>query len=619
MFACQYDIIYVVVMYLRKTSRRYKDKTYTNYVLVESVRTPKGPRQKTICTLGDLAPRPRHEWLKLAHRIEQALSDEPGLFAEPADPEVEAILAKVRARQAGARAKRGELIAVEADKVTTECHREAGPVHVGLTFWRRLGLEGILEELGLDEKTRRLTCAMTLNRLIAPSSEHAMPGWFRRTALADLLDFDVEDLGEDPLYANMDRLYPHRGAIEEALTGRERSLFNLDPTIYLYDLTSTYFEGQALANPKAQRGYSRDKRPDCKQVLIALAIGREGFPLGHEILAGNTQDRATLEAMLDRLQASAGLKEGATVVVDRGMAYDENLQQLRDRKLHYIVASRQPERERWLADFAEAEGFRPVLREPSPRNPGQKKSAVKVKSLKAGEETLVLCHSQARIAKDRAIREKQEARLVEDLDRLARRIAQAKLVTPLAIGKAIGRLQERYPRVARYWRIDYCDETKSFTAEPNAQARATAEALDGCYILKTDRDDLGAEEAWRTYMLLTRVENAFRNMKSPLAERPIFHQLERRVETHIFLCLLAYHLLVAIEKTLLDQGVHTSWASIRDRLSTHQLATIVLPTSSGATLRIRKASTPEPEHRQIYRQLKVPERVMAPKRTWSDP
>ncbi len=249
-------------MYLRKASRRYKDKTYTNYVLVESVRTPKGPRQKTICTLGDLAPRPRQEWLKLAHKIEQALSDEPELFKAPVDPEVEAILAKVRARkvrarQARARAKKGELIAVEADKVTTERHREAGPVHVGLSFWRRLGLEGILEDLGLDEKTRRLTCAMTLNRLIAPSSEHAMPGWFRRTALADLLDFDVEDLGEDPLYANMDRLHPHRGAIETALAVHERSLFNLDPTIYLYDLTSTYFEGQALNNPKAKLGHSR--------------------------------------------------------------------------------------------------------------------------------------------------------------------------------------------------------------------------------------------------------------------------------------------------------------------------------------------------------------------------
>jgi transposase len=623
-------------MYIRKAIRRYKDKTYANYVLVESVRTPKGPRQKTVCNLGDLTPRPAAEWLKLAHKIEQALCDQPDLLAAPADPEVERIAALVRARQAAGGAEPVEAepvevgsrqagpkdagsIAVLADRVATERHREVGPVHVGLTFWRRLGLDRILEEVGLDARGRELTCAMVLNRLIAPRAEHAMPAWFRRTALDDLLDRDLGRLGEDPLYGNMDRLYPHRRAIETALVARERSLFNLDPAIYLYDLTSTYFEGRALANPKAKRGYSRDKRPDCKQVLVALAIGREGFPVGHEVLAGNIQDRTTLEVMLDRLADTVGLEPGATVVVDRGMAFDENLDQLRQRKLHYIVASRQPERDQWLAEFADADGFEAVVREPSPRNPSQQKSAVKVKAQRIGEQTIVLCHSAARIDKDRAIREKQEARLIDDLDRLTRRIADGKLVKPLAIGKAIGRLQERYPRVARYWRIDYCAETKRFTAEPDEAARAKAAALDGCYILKTDRDDLDAAEAWRTYMLLTRVENAFRTLKSPLAERPIFHQLERRVETHIFLCLLAYHLLVAIEKTLLDQAVHTSWTTIRDRLASHQIATVVLPTTSGATLRIRQASTPEPEHREIYRLLNVTEQPMAPKRTWSEP
>ncbi len=312
-------------MYLRKATRRYKDKTYTNHVLVESVRTPKGPRQNTICNLGDLAPRPRAEWLELAHKIEQALSDQPDLLAGPADRQVAGIVAKVRARQAagGAAPKSAGAIAVLADQVTTERHREVGPVHVGLTFWRRLGLDRILEDVGLDRRSRELTCAMTLNRLIAPRAEHAMPDWFRRTALDDLLD--LGRLGEDPLYANMDRLYPQRRAIEAALVARERNLFSLDPAIYLYDLTSTYFEGQALASRKAKQGYSRDKRPDCKQVLVALAVGREGFPVGHEILAGNSQDRATLEIMLDRLAdpgaATVGLEPGATVVVDRGMAF----------------------------------------------------------------------------------------------------------------------------------------------------------------------------------------------------------------------------------------------------------------------------------------------------------
>ncbi len=459
---------------------------------------------------------------------------------------------------------------------------------------------------------------MVMNRLIAPASEHAMAAWVRRTALADILGADFTRLGEDALYRTMDALYPHRAAIETALVERERSLFDLDPTIFLYDLTSTYFEGLAEANPKARRGYSRDKRPDCKQVIIGLAIGREGFPVAHEIFAGNTQDTKTLGHMLDRLGERVGFKEGATVVVDRGMAYDENLAELRARKLHYVVASRQPERDRWLAAFADDDGFADVLRRPSPRNRAQKKSRVDVKSVRRGDETLVLCRSEERIEKDRAIRDKHEQRLAVDLERLVARIAKGRLVRPVKIGEAIGRLKERYPRVARYWRIDYDPETKRLQVETDAEKRAKAEGLDGCTILKTDRSDLGDDEVWRIYNLLTRVENAFRNMKSPLAERPIFHQIETRVETHIFLCVLAYHLLVAIEKTLLDKGIHTSWATVRERLKTHQVCTVVLPTTSGAVLRIRKASSPEPEHAELYKLLDIPAKVMGEIRTWSE-
>jgi transposase len=612
-------------MYIRKSTRRYKDKTYTNYVLVESVHTEKGPRQKAVCSLGDLGPRPREAWLKLAHKIETALIGQGDLLEPHTAPEVAEIVAKVRARENAARrrpvprAAKGEVIAVEASRVTTERHREAGPVHVGYQFWQRLGLDGILESLGLKPATRRLACAIVMNRLIAPSSEHAMPEWVRRTALADILGADFARLGEDALYRTMDALHPHRAAIEKALAERERTLFDLDPTIYLYDLTSTYFEGQAEANPKAKRGYSRDKRPDCKQVVLGLAINPDGFPIAHEIFAGNTQDRQTLATMLDLLAERVGLRQGASVVIDRGMAYEENLAELRARKLHYIVASRQPERDQWLAAFAdEAEGFVAVVRRPSPRNPWQKKTRVEVKSRRLGEETLVLCRSQERQSKDRAIREKHERRLLVDLDKLARRVAKGRLVQPVKIGEAIGRLKERYPRVARYWRIDYDPETKRLHAQADEDKRARAEKLDGCYILKTDRRDLRDDELWRIYSLLTRVENAFRNMKSPLAERPIFHQIERRVDTHIFLCVLAYHLLVAVEKTLLDKGIHTSWATVRERLKSHQVCTVVLPTTSGPILRIRKASSPEPEHTELYKLLDIPAKVMRQTRTWSE-
>jgi len=340
-------------MFLRKNTRRYKDKTYTNYMLVESVHTPKGPRQKVICSLGDLRPRPAKGWLELAHHVEDSLVGQKGLI-DAADAEVEQLVRSVRQRQARvqaavvSRSARGgsdeDLVTIHADRVRVEEPRPAGAVHVGYQFWKRLGLEEILGGLEFPPRAIQLTCAMTLNRLVSPKSEHAMPDWIRSTAVGDLLGVDFAPLTDDPLYRNLDRLHPNRVSIETALAARERNLFNLDPTIFFYDLTSTYFEGQALANPKARRGYSRDKRPDCKQVVVGLAVGREGFPLAHEVYAGNTQDRQTLPSMLDSLEKRVGPTKGATVVVDRGMAYAENLAEIRRRDLHYVVAARQPER-----------------------------------------------------------------------------------------------------------------------------------------------------------------------------------------------------------------------------------------------------------------------------------
>ena len=607
-------------MYVRQTTRRYKDKTYTNYLLVESIHTPKGPRQKVICSLGDLSPRPAEDWLRLARKVEDALVGQANLFTQ-SDPEIEQILRQVRQRQACAADQNSQaasdLIAVHADRIAMTDVRSAGPVHVGFQFWKRLGLEAVLQSHGFSPRAIQLTCAMTLNRLIHPDSEHAMPRWIRSTALAEILGVDFTALADDPLYRNLDRLHPNRAAIESDLVERERRLFQLDPTIYLYDLTSTYFEGQAAQNPKAQRGYSRDHRPDCKQVVVGLVIGREGFPLAHEIFAGNTQDRKTLGRILDLLKDRVGLAEGSTVVVDRGMAYPENLQEIRDRKLHYVVAARQPERDQWLDDFETEDGFEVMSRVPSPQNPFQKKSVVRVKALTHGAETIVLCTSSGRTAKDRAIREKQEGRLLADLQRLSGRIARGRLKRELKIGEAIGRLKQRYPRVARYYTIRYDATGGELSYEPNAERKAQAEQLDGGYLLRTDRTELTAQEAWLMYMTLTRAESAFRALKTPLAERPIFHHLEHRVETHIFLCVLAYHLMVAIETTLWNQGVATSWATVREMVASHSVATMVLPTDGGRLLSIRKGTTPEPEQLELYRLLNIPAEVMQPIKTWS--
>jgi len=629
-------------MYIRKTVSKQGGKTYTNYLLVESVATPKGPRQKTICSLGDLGPRTREEWLKLACKMEDALTGQMSLFQEEADPEVDAMVEKARERRNRKQAPpqppklppegpppegtlpaasppagcEKRVVEVDTDGVEMERHREAGPVHVGLQMCRRLGIEEILESMGLSGDTRQLTIAMILNRFICPSSEHAMSDWFERTALSDILGFDFSKVNDDRLYRNMDCLYPLRSKIESALAERENTLFNLENTILLYDLTSTYFEGLMLGNPQAKRGYSRDKRPDCKQVVIGLVLGSEGFPKAHEVFDGNLQDRKTVGEILDILKARVGLKEGSTVVMDRGMAFDENLDEVNARHLHYIVAGRQTERNQWLAEFEEEDGWKEIFRTPSPTNPAQEKSRVFVKAAEKDGHTYVLCLSEGRKQKDRAIREKQEGRLLEDLKKLQKRVEKGNIKKPSVIHQSIGRLKERYSRVARYYAIEYDSKQGRFSWTVKADARAKAEELDGGYILKTDRQDLSGEELWRIYIMLTRVESAFRDMKSPLCERPIFHQLKRRAQTHIFLCVLAYHLLVSVEHILREQGDHRSWETIREVLRTHQVATIILPTTSGEELHIRKGGRAEPQHKDIYRKLRIPEKPMKPVRTW---
>ena len=602
-------------MFIRKTIKRHNGRTYSTYLLVESVRTPQGPRQKTICSLGDLSPGPRQKWLGLADRVEAALQGQVGL--EDPDALVEGIVERIRSAGPGLCVPRADdVVAVHTDQVSLEKAREAGPVHVGHQIWRRLGLREILQQIGLSARACLLSEVMVLNRLIAPCSEHAMPEWVGHTALSDILRVDLSELSDESLYRNLDRLHPNRQRIESELAEREKSLFNLDDTYYLYDLTSTYFEGQCLKNPKARRGYSRDQRPDCKQVVVGLVLDRDGFPKAHEVFEGNRQDRASLEEMLSQLEKRSGRSGGATVIVDRGMAYEDNLAQIRARGHHYLVASRQSERQAWFDELEEEGGWYELIRQPSPRNPAQKKSRVWIKRAETAEHLYILCRSEGRKAKDEAIRLKQEKRLLADLARLRKRISSGGLQRAEKVHEAIGRLKERYPRVARYWRMEYDAAQQKLDWQEDQEKKQRALRLDGAYLLKTDRKDLTAEEAWHLYILLTRVEDAFRDMKSPLSERPIFHQLQNRVETHIFLCVLAYHLLIAIEKSFLDQGIHTSWATLREQLSTHQVVTAVLPTNDGHLLKIRRAATPEPQQRLIYRVLAIPEEVMTPVKTW---
>jgi len=433
-------------------------------------------------------------------------------------------------------------------------------------------------------------------------------------------------------------------------------------------------------NNQAQNGYSRDQRPDCKQVVAGLVLNGDRFPVAHEIFDGNTSDTTTLDHILDVLDARAGgPQKGRTVVVDRGISSRENLATIRQRGYHYLVATRQQERDEYIADLEsdsdwltfhelrKGKFIDTVINEVRiKRVPDEAVRIVKEKKLRAIEqrfnravraaeaaqekgndeeliletshkavdlhrefknaqaelthqESLIICVSKGRTEKDKAIREKQEKKFLKDLAALESRAEAGKGLTQAKIHERIGRLKERYSRVSRYYDIIVDEKTRKVSHCENAERKELAEQMDGSYIIRTDRNDLTDLEIWQTYMLLTRVESAFRDMKTPLLERPIFHHLENRVQTHIFICMLAYHLLALVEKLFRDKGYATSWETVREALRTHQLVTVVLPCSDNKmVLRIRRGTTPEPIHTEIYQALGIPSDPTPLRKSWSE-
>lgn len=604
-------------MFIKKNVRMHGGKTYVTHLLVESVNTPSGPRHRTICNLGHMAPGPKEEWLELAERIQAALSGQPSLYP---DPRVDEAVARVREHQAkvGSAPKAAsprktvpEVVSVRTEGVQSQDSREVGPLHVGHQMWQRLQMSAILKAAGLAAAAIKLTEVMTLNRLVHPDSERAMVDWAKRVAVSDVLGVDVERLNHDRFYRNLDKLHGKRFQIENLLREREKSLFNLNDTLILYDLTNTYFEGEARQTLKAKRGHSKEKRTDCKLVALGLMVDGEGFPIGHEVMDGNTIDCTTVPGMLNSLEARTGRRGGSTIVMDRGFSSAANLALVREREHHYLMAGFQNQRGDLLDDFEAVDGWEEI-------QPSAIKVPVQIKRIERGDEILLLCISAARAEKDRAIREKQEKRLLQALEELSESVRKTdekgKPLSDEALGERIGRLRERYPRAARYYAISR--ENGILTWALKAEPHRRAQELDGAYFLRTSNKDLGAEEIWRTYITLTRIESAFRDLKGTLDLRPIHHRKETRVETHIFLCILAYHLQAAIERTLHQTGDTTSWETLREELTTHQVVTVTLPTTDGRTLAIRKAGIPERRVREIYRLLALDTEPMKPLRTW---
>ena len=491
-----------------------------------------------------------------------------------------------------------EWVEVDVKRVRIERSRAFGGAWVGLQVAEKLGLPRFLRE---SVATRceeipwpLMALVLVLGRLCEPGSELSLAEQgYARTALPELLGVPAAKVNDDRLYRALDKLLPAKAALEQHLKGRLGELFGLEYDLLLYDVTSTYFEGQAARNPQAQRGHSRDSRPDCKQVCIALVVSREGMPLGYEVFAGNRADVKTVEEIVKLIEARYGVADRIWVM-DRGMVSEANLEFLREQGRRYIVGTPRSQLRRFEAELLGA-GWT-VLRE-----------GLEVKRCASpdGAETFILCRSAERRAKEQAIHARAAERLEAALQEMAVACSKrAQAVT--ALERRVGRLLEKYSRAARLFRV-------AVSAGENGRAAVTwtrhavwndwAQLADGCYLLRSNIADWSAAELWKAYSQLTEAEAAFRIQKSDLALRPVWHQKQDRVQAHILVCFLGYVLWKTLGKMCQAAGLGDCPRKVFDTLSQLRTVDVVLPTRQGVELRRRCVERPDPHQAILLHRL----------------
>lgn len=567
-------------MYLRRHCRTKNDETYEYWTLVESVRKSGGPRQRIVATLGKLPgldEEARVGWEHIRDVLEGRLGQHD-LVQPGVEPPQWATVDTARAR--------------------VERLRRFGEVYLGLALWRRLKLDAFFDgamDTGRGEIAwGTMACILTLARFCAPSSElHIADFWYGKTALDDLLGVPAKKVNDDRLYRALDALLPHKDALFRHFQKVYGELFGTTFDVLLYDITSTYFEGQAKANPQARRGYSRDGRPDCVQVCIALVVTPEGLPLAYEVFDGNRTDVTTVDEIVETMRAKYG-QERRTWVMDRGMVSEDNLAMLRESEATYLVGTPKSMLKQFEARLLEHDW--------SEVEPG-----VDVKLCAAPDgraETFVLCRSKDRIEKERAIREKQRARLGAELAQLKARTEadQRALRNRSTAERRVGRLFQKYSRAARFFQVDIAEHDApshrsgkrlSVTIEHQDASRQWAELSDGCYLLRTNLPSRDPAELWKTYIGLAQIEDTFRIGKHDLGLRPIYHQKTERTQAHILVCFLALVLWRTLQQWMHGCGLGTAPRKLLEEMAEVRSLDIVLPTGTDKDIRLRTVSRPE--------------------------
>jgi len=557
-------------MFIRPCYRKKDGKRHAYWALVESYRSERGPRQRVVAYLGRLDEAGRLGVREAA--LERSGQQQKTLFPEP-EP---------------------EWVEVDASAVRVENCRQFGGPWLALELIKTLGLDTFLRETipsGREEVPWNVTAlVLVIARLCDPSSELSIAeNFYRKTALSDLLGLPEERVYDNRLYRGLDKLLPHKEALEVFLKEKLGDLFELEYDLLLYDVTSTYFEGEAKANPLAQRGYSRDKRGDCKQVTIGLVVSRCGMPLGYEVFAGNRTDVTTMQEVVETMEARYGTSNRIWVM-DRGMVSDENMEFLKEGQRRYIVGtpkSMLKQFEQQLLDkdwHAIREGLEVKL---CPSPDGDK-------------ETFILCRSRDRGEKEKAMHERFEKRIEERLTKMAQRCCKQKR-SPLKVAREVGRLLGQNSRAAGLFDVDVRERDGGGTElvwKKIEAWRDWAQLSEGCYLLRTNVADWSDEELWKAYIQLTEAEAAFRIHKSDLSIRPIWHQKQDRVLAHILVCFLAYVLWKTLAALCQRAGLGDEPRRVLEELQEIRVMDVVLPTRQGVEIRKRCVTKPS-EHQQI--------------------
>ena len=556
-------------MYLRRCYRNKDGKRHAYWALVESYRTARGPRQRVVAWLGELEERWRWGIQQAAQGTAAARQKELFEAGEP------------------------KWVEVDLKRLRVERSRQFGGPWLGLELMRRVGLSEFLQQAipaGREEiPWAMMVVVLVLGRLCDPSSElHLAEDFYESSAMAELLGVPSEKVNEDRLYRALDRLLPHKRALEKHLKGRLGELFALEYDLLLYDVTSTYFEGEGAKNPQAQRGYSRDHRPDCKQVNIALVVSRDGMPLGYEVFAGNRADVTTLEEIVEAMEAQYG-KAQRIGVMDRGMVSEDKVEFLKEGGRPYIVGTPKGMLKRYE-------------RELLAQNWQQVHEGLEVRFCPApdGNEVFILCRSAQRQRKEQAMHERFEKRIEEGLQKIEQ-ACRKRRQKPLLIAHRVGRLLGQNTRAAGLFQVQIEQDANGaarFGWSKSETWRDWARLSEGCYLLRSNVTDWSAEELWRAYMQLTEAEAAFRIQKSDLQIRPVWHQKQDRVQAHILVCFLAYVLWKTLAQLCRHGGLGEEPRKVFDELSKVVLVDVVLPTREGIDLRKRCISHPT-DHQSI--------------------